>query len=827
MRRDPQATPREGHHAGLPVDVAVWAPPTVMHVVHAVAATGLGFTGPAVLHRVALSTTGIGNGYRFMVTRREEFDLQEEHRAVNWKVKYAVPVVYPGQENGDALQIAWECTDDGTPAHASLWESVIVRGLLPAHMSVVQTGDAPESNAYLRLQWTATPPHPWWNIFIQLGVRMGGADTAAARARVLSVMRPKNPADVPRWLAAVGAVAAEWRLEVELRPPYCTANITQALFLHHILRKMSQQSFNILPREEFVRMFARLMERPVADRTFEGFTRNVVALFCQEHQLATYPSTGYPVQPRPHDLVPRDLAALADCVATPKVDGLEAFLVGHERGCGVLLRSGEVRVVAREDLGHFLLEGELLDGGVFIAYDCVYSAVLRYAHHGRYTTRYAAAWAIACRLDGRLDGLIVTMKPVFPVQLHPHRALECCMAWAATTGVACDGIVFVNDTLPGYARDNRLWKLKHCPTRPSHGPETVWARRWTSRLSRDRRRPHGCAHGFRRRAPGTGRSDLYELMLRGSYGFLQSLHRFRRADGTEYDLPVLVRVPDAAADAPFVAEMTVRVEPDRSGRTARVSYPTMQRREAGKHPNFIVGAMDVVANGLNTRALLTPGDAHLLRVVLSRPLRGARVAFTAAALGEIAAPAVLEVGGGCGGDIHLWLRPGALRRVDVVEPDPRSVEEYQGRLLRSFRGWRTDAYTIQTERVCFAFYVDSVLHLPRYDGPATLAVLHFSVSQIVGSARDAPRPAMRFVLMVRVASRDGSRRVCSTSLPACPTSSSSPTTTPWARFRTDSTASPCGSCPAPAVSGIRSCVPVRTDWPRCGRASSGATRRPT
>jgi hypothetical protein len=38
------------------------------------------------------------------------------------------------------------------------------------------------------------------------------------------------------------------------------------------------------------------------------------------------------------------------------------------------------------------------------------------------------------------------------------------MAWASATAVACDGIVFVNDAVPGYARDARLWKLKHSPT---------------------------------------------------------------------------------------------------------------------------------------------------------------------------------------------------------------------------------------------------------------------------------------------------------------------------------------------------------------------------
>jgi hypothetical protein len=182
--------------------------------------------------------------------------------------------------------------------------------------------------------------------------------------------------------------------------------------------------------------------------------------------------------------------------------------------------------------------------------------------------------------------------------------------------------------------------------------------------------------------------------------------------------------------------MTVRVEHDRSspGRPARVYYPTMQIRETGKHPNFMVGAMDVVANGLNTRTLLSPSDPHLLRVILNRPLREIRPGFTAAVLAEVGASALVEVGGGCGGDCALWMRCEGVRHVDVVEPDPVSVEEYQRRLLRSFHAWRSDACTLQTQSTRFVFSVASVLDLPRYAGPAAAAVLHFSVSQIVGSA---------------------------------------------------------------------------------------------
>jgi hypothetical protein len=113
----------------------------------------------------------------------------------------------PGQENGDALQIAWECNDDGSPDHPTLWDNALVRGLLPGHLSVVPTADEADTSVYVRLQWTATPPHPWWNIFLQLGFRTEVADAAALQTRLATVMRPRNPADVPRWLGAVGAHA--------------------------------------------------------------------------------------------------------------------------------------------------------------------------------------------------------------------------------------------------------------------------------------------------------------------------------------------------------------------------------------------------------------------------------------------------------------------------------------------------------------------------------------------------------------------------------------------------------------------------------------------
>lgn len=78
---------------------------------------------------------------------------------------------------------------------------------------------------------------------------------------------------------------------------------------------------------------------------------------------------GYPSQPRPFDLVPRDVPRMSACLVTPKVNGTEAFLLIHRFGLAAIGRSRGTLITwpmafSAEGtvLWPSLLEGELVDG---------------------------------------------------------------------------------------------------------------------------------------------------------------------------------------------------------------------------------------------------------------------------------------------------------------------------------------------------------------------------------------------------------------------------------------------------------------------------------
>ena len=108
------------------------------------------------------------------------------------------------------------------------------------------------------------------------------------------------------------------------------------------------------------------------------------ATLVQQQGLKVHPRTLYPVQPRPFDLTPADIPRLVHCVASPKVNGCEAFCMMHAYGTAVLERSGEIHCYppGPRHLWPALLEGEVLRSSqtqeelVFIAYDCVCSPTL-------------------------------------------------------------------------------------------------------------------------------------------------------------------------------------------------------------------------------------------------------------------------------------------------------------------------------------------------------------------------------------------------------------------------------------------------------------------
>lgn len=109
-------------------------------------------------------------------------------------------------------------------------------GVLPAR-TIVQRGAAPHVNTYVKCEWTSRPAdHPLLRVLVRLQfVQPVNTTPRTFHAAVLAAPRPRSPADVPRWLEAVGCrEQADWRVEVEMIPPFHTSGITKRLFLHHL-----------------------------------------------------------------------------------------------------------------------------------------------------------------------------------------------------------------------------------------------------------------------------------------------------------------------------------------------------------------------------------------------------------------------------------------------------------------------------------------------------------------------------------------------------------------------------------------------------------------
>ena len=114
---------------------------------------------------------------------------------------------------------------------------------------------------------------------------------------------------------------------------------------------------------------------------------------------------------------------------------------------------------------------------------------------------------------------------------------------------------------------------------------------------------------------------------------------------------------------------------------------------------------------------------------------------------------VLEVGGGSGGDLATWVHNGCSF-VEVLEPDPVSCAEYIRRLKDSYHA------TTHVDGVGALYFrvigpqtssasLFHVAHKSLYEWSPwcshDVAVLHFSISQIVHSDDDAKR-LFRFIL---------------------------------------------------------------------------------
>jgi hypothetical protein len=311
--------------------------------------------------------------------------------------------------------------------------------------------------------------------------------------------------------------------------------------------------------------------------------------------------------------------------------------------------------------------------------------------------------------------IVLAHKPCFPLMPAPHTSLRSCQEWSAHTQIPCDGVIFIDARVSGYGSGAsnavpRLWKLKESPSIDFAVCPVVSS-------------PMRCEH-----QPSS--ANVFELMLRGPCNTALSLHRFQcNCHGLTFQLPVLIQ---PSIDCPplrsgQVIEMTCRINNN------NVQFVSMQPREAGKQANFIWAAMDIVHAGYDVDRFLHPMDGTLVRVCIRGPLREARNAFTRGVMQMVVARSILEIGGGSGGDLPMWLNCHHLAHIDVVDPDADALGEYMRRL---------NAFPVRNhvKRPVFKFHTCGIFDLPDHVGwNADCAVLHFSISQIVGSGADAHR----------------------------------------------------------------------------------------
>ena len=154
-----------------PQAIDVWAPMAVMHVVRALAVTGTGlqFQGPVVCHQHIHSRPVLVDGRQHLVARRAQTPVSGSpplQTMINWKVKYTLPVTYPGNQS-DSVQIAWESDEPvETPYSLDLVDDARSRGLLIQNfvpLGPPQPGYIlmdPLSPFQLKIHWTGGTPPP-------------------------------------------------------------------------------------------------------------------------------------------------------------------------------------------------------------------------------------------------------------------------------------------------------------------------------------------------------------------------------------------------------------------------------------------------------------------------------------------------------------------------------------------------------------------------------------------------------------------------------------------------------------------------------------------
>lgn len=329
-----------------------WASPKVAHVARTLEGLGFVFQFQMMVSRVTDRVIGDGRHAVHRVHTHIRGCSAVQCSDMKLKEKVRIPIA---EANSGHLQLAleWPVTVDaaggGAAGSAGAGADPVLCALQRGFASMSHIDDT-RSSIYAKCQWIGRCDQFPFEISLRLAFNLPLSD------RLTTCRRPKNPNDLPVWLADVGCIGvAEWNVEIELLQPTDLDSIGKALFFFHIIRR----------QHEGTKFMSRTLLKTIVTRDCQYDPKLVEIQYARlllQHACAMggIRCPDYPHQPRPHDFTLRDLdrhpvvsmieshrnsRRLPRTFVTPKVDGRECFLVCHRTGAVILHRNGDAMTI--------------------------------------------------------------------------------------------------------------------------------------------------------------------------------------------------------------------------------------------------------------------------------------------------------------------------------------------------------------------------------------------------------------------------------------------------------------------------------------------------
>jgi hypothetical protein len=622
--------------------------------------------------------------------------------------------------------------------------------------------------------WSIPPEQTGHRWGIDIRLILDASSTLCTPSRIMQCLRSargSNSVSMDMITRAIGATLCQWRVELEYDEIITTHDFSHgyavfAAFVRMATRQIDGERFAMLLQDAVsgemgtiynqyahyqivVRVLANFLDYRIQWITTAAASdlMPVIATFLwdapthcwtvpqqKNEDIITVP---YPRQPRPRDITRQALQNLAvgHAVVTAKLDGAEAFLLGTVYGTLLIARGGWLMYTpwggAAPVPTPFILEGEFLPQSRIMS--CYDGLVLPSGDITEFTYRYRLA-----RLGNflRMHGpainatlsYTVDTKPFFDHSAFAALAVIQCFQWMQRVKLPADGFVL------------------------SCGLRTYW-------------KQFAVKSKF---APSI--DFLLQSHPELPVGHFQMMLRDRRGKDTIYcsiehdkSLPLVARVP--AGDEGLYAQRVIEALPIRQSTDPLVwDFRIGPLRERNKQPNYVANAHLLLqemesAHGTAVQQVFGQqviGDT--IKIVqkhkwnhvagsIDSTWKLFRSAFNCTQF------AVVEVGGGNGGDLHKWLALALqhpLRCVHVVEPDAAAQAVYYSRLLGLQKGQYTVA-TASPALVCITHkgsQAATTFHLhnctldswnPPEPPPQTTGVcvvFNFSLAQIITSLDD-------------------------------------------------------------------------------------------